>query len=201
MGEESSMVAIKQGRTADPLAGGGEMGALMRSIDWSQDGRRARFPPGPRACAQRSASCWRPASPCTSPGGRSSSSFTTTATGPSSAPPSIRLPWGSAPAVTFAEIWHIIGPMFQGVMVGTRHHGGRFPAAARPPRLRRGVLFHFLLQPHPRGGRRGGRRARHRHGDHRARARGPASQDFAGALGPHARRPPPPRRPATPRRA
>ena len=66
---------------------------------------------------------------------------------------------------TFAESWHIIGPMFDGVRAG---HGGRLrglDAAARPPRLPRGVLLHLLVQPDPRRERRRRRRPRHRHGD------------------------------------
>ncbi len=93
-------------RQTDPLAGGGEMGALMRSIDWSSDRRRPGRRRGRRACAPRSASCSRPASPCTSPGAPSSPSSTTTATGRSSARPSIRPPWGAAPGDLRRDLGH-----------------------------------------------------------------------------------------------
>ena len=65
--------------------------------------------------------------------------------------------WARGPPRCWPEIWDIIGPMLDGVLRRAGRHLVRGPAAAaRAPRLRRGVLLHLLVQPDPRRVRRAG---------------------------------------------
>ncbi len=129
------------------FAGGGEMGALMRALDWSaislgpvgdwpQSLRTAvsicltsRFPMlvwwGPDLVMLYN-DAYRPLIGTKHP-----------------------VAMGQRGVECFPEIWEIIGPMLTGVRAGQRDLVGGPTHPPRPQRLRRGVLLHLLLQPDP----------------------------------------------------
>ena len=151
----------------DVLRGGGEMGALMRAIDWSANRRRpgAAWPQSLRTALSILLETGFP----------------------------MYIAWGPEFTQFYNDGYRpILGSTKHPARDGRQHardlrrdlghhrpdvrrrdaghadDGRRLPAAARPPRLPRGVLLHLLVQPDPRGGRRGRRRARHGHRDDRS---------------------------------
>ena len=99
------------------LSGGGDMGALMRALDWS------RTPVGPVASwpqSLRTAVSIILASkfPMYVAWGKSFTQFYNDGYRPILGSTKHPAAMGSSTRETFAEIWHIIGPMFDGVMHG-----------------------------------------------------------------------------------
>jgi PAS domain S-box-containing protein len=103
--------------TVDPLAGGGEMGALMRAIDWSRTpvGAPDRWPQSLRTALSI---LLETGFPMYIAWGPDYTQFYNDGYRPilgSTKHPAL----GRSTRETFAEIWDIIGPMFDGVMQGT----------------------------------------------------------------------------------
>jgi signal transduction histidine kinase len=105
------------GRT-DPLLGGGEMGALMRSIDWSQTavGSPSTWPQSLRTALSI---LLETGFPMYLAWGPEFIQFYNDGYRPILGSTKHPAAMGLSTRVTFAEIWDIIGPMFQGVMRGT----------------------------------------------------------------------------------
>src|SRR3954470_13555146 len=102
----------------DPLAGGGEMGALMRSIDWS---RTAVGPVEgwPQSLRTALSILLETGFPMYIAWGPDFTQFYNDGSRPILGSTKHPAAMGLSTRVTFAEIWDIIGPMFQGVMRGT----------------------------------------------------------------------------------
>ncbi|HVZ33046.1 MAG TPA: hypothetical protein VG963_11505, partial [Polyangiaceae bacterium] len=101
------------------LAGGGEMGALMRSIDWSQSavGPVEGWPQSLRTALSI---LLETGFPMYIAWGREFTQFYNDGYRPILGSTKHPRAMGISTRETFAEIWHIIGPMFEGVMNGTR---------------------------------------------------------------------------------
>jgi signal transduction histidine kinase/DNA-binding response OmpR family regulator len=102
----------------NPLAGGGEMGALMRSIDWSRTavGPVEGWPQSLRTALSILLETGFPMYIAWSP---DFIQFYNDGYRPILGSTKHPAAMGLSTRVTFAEIWDIIGPMFQGVMRGT----------------------------------------------------------------------------------
>jgi signal transduction histidine kinase len=102
----------------DPLAGGGAMGALMRSIDWSGTavGPVERWPQSLRTALSILLETGFPMYIAWGPG---LTQFYNDAYRPILGSTKHPAAMGRSTRETFAEIWDIIGPMFQGVLEGT----------------------------------------------------------------------------------
>ncbi|HEY2292714.1 MAG TPA: hypothetical protein VGM86_18590, partial [Thermoanaerobaculia bacterium] len=102
----------------DPLAGGGEMGALMRSIDWSRTavGPVAGWPQSLRTALSI---LLETGFPMYIAWGPDFTQFYNDGYRPILGSTKHPAAMGLSTRVTFAEIWNIIGPMFAGVMTGT----------------------------------------------------------------------------------
>src|SRR4051812_7114506 len=103
---------------ADVLAGGGEMGALMRSIDWS------RTPVGaveswPQSLRTAISILLETGFPMYIAWGPEFTQFYNDGYRPILGSTKHPAAMGISTRETFAEIWNIIGPMFEGVMRGT----------------------------------------------------------------------------------
>jgi len=105
-------------RQTDPLAGGGEMGALMRSIDWS---RTAVGPVSawPQSLRTALSILLETGFPMYIAWGPEFIQFYNDGYRPILGSTKHPAAMGLSTRVTFAEIWDIIGPMFLGVMQGT----------------------------------------------------------------------------------
>ncbi len=105
------------GRT-DPLLGGGEMGALMRSIDWSRTavGAPSTWPQSLRTALSI---LLETGFPMYIAWGPDFTQFYNDGYRPILGSTKHPAAMGLSTRVTFAEIWDIIGPMFQGVMQGS----------------------------------------------------------------------------------
>ncbi len=105
-------------RRADPLAGGGEMGALMRSLDWS---RTAVGPVSgwPQSLRTALSILLETGFPMYIAWGPDFTQFYNDGFRPILGSTKHPAAMGLSTRVTFAEIWDVIGPMFQGVMQGT----------------------------------------------------------------------------------
>ncbi len=101
----------------DPLAGGGEMGALMRSLDWS---RTAVGPveAWPQSLRTALSILLETGFPMYIAWGAGLTQFYNDGYRPILGSTKHPAAMGAGTRVTFAEIWDIIGPMFQGVMEG-----------------------------------------------------------------------------------
>jgi signal transduction histidine kinase len=102
----------------DPLAGGGEMGALMRSIDWSKTGVGA-VATWPQSLRTALSILLETGFPMYIAWGPEFTQFYNDGYRPILGSTKHPAAMGLSTRVTFAEIWDIIGPMFQGVMNGT----------------------------------------------------------------------------------
>src|SRR4051794_271737 len=102
----------------DPLAGGGEMGALMRSIDWS---RTAVGPVSawPQSLRTALSILLETGFPMYIAWGPEHTQFYNDGYRPILGSTKHPAAMGASTRETFAEIWEIIGPMFAGVMQGT----------------------------------------------------------------------------------
>jgi PAS domain S-box-containing protein len=105
------------GRT-DPLLGGGEMGALMRSIDWSRTavGAPSTWPQSLRTALSI---LLETGFPMYLAWGAEYTQFYNDGFRPILGSTKHPAAMGISTRITFAEIWEIIGPMFEGVMAGT----------------------------------------------------------------------------------
>jgi PAS domain S-box-containing protein len=101
----------------DPLAGGGEMGALMRSLDWSQTavGPVEAWPQSLRTALSI---LLETGFPMYIAWGAELTQFYNDGYRPILGSTKHPAAMGASTRVTFAEIWDIIGPMFRGVMEG-----------------------------------------------------------------------------------
>jgi PAS domain S-box-containing protein len=104
--------------TTDPLLGGGEMGALMRSIDWSQTavGAPSTWPQSLRTALSI---LLETGFPMYLAWGPEFTQFYNDGFRPILGSTKHPAAMGISTRITFAEIWEIIGPMFQRVMEGT----------------------------------------------------------------------------------
>jgi PAS domain S-box-containing protein len=104
--------------TTDPLLGGGEMGALMRSIDWSQTavGAPSTWPQSLRTALSI---LLETGFPMYLAWGPEYTQFYNDGFRPILGSTKHPAAMGISTRTTFAEIWEIIGPMFQRVMEGT----------------------------------------------------------------------------------
>ncbi|MEO6194801.1 MAG: ATP-binding protein [Thermoanaerobaculia bacterium] len=105
-------------RQTDPLAGGGEMGALMRSVDWSRTavGLASAWPQSLRTALSI---LLETGFPMYIAWGPEFIQFYNDGYRPILGSTKHPAAMGLSTRVTFAEIWDIIGPMFLGVMQGT----------------------------------------------------------------------------------
>src|SRR6185436_9249941 len=105
-------------RLPDPLAGGGAMGALMRSIDWSRTavGAAASWPQSLRTALSI---LLETGFPMYIAWGPEFIQFYNDGYRPILGSTKHPAAMGRSTRETFAEIWDIIGPMFEGVMRGT----------------------------------------------------------------------------------
>ncbi|HEX3555415.1 MAG TPA: ATP-binding protein [Thermoanaerobaculia bacterium] len=105
-------------RKTDPLAGGGEMGALMRSIDWSRTavGPVSEWPQSLRTALSI---LLETGFPMYIAWGPEFTQFYNDGFRPILGSTKHPAALGLSTRITFAEIWDIIGPMFQGVLQGT----------------------------------------------------------------------------------
>ncbi len=105
-------------RAADPFVGGGEMGALMRSLDWSRTavGPASTWPQSLRTALSI---LLETGFPMYIAWGREFTQFYNDGYRPILGSTKHPAAMGLSTRVTFAEIWDIIGPMFEGVMRGT----------------------------------------------------------------------------------
>src|ERR1700755_3184289 len=104
-------------RVQDDLRGGGEMGALMRSIDWSATpGGPARA--WPQSLRTAMSILLETGFPMYIAWGPEFTQFYNDGYRPILGSTKHPAAMGAGTRVTFAEIWDIIGPMFQGVMEG-----------------------------------------------------------------------------------
>jgi len=101
----------------DPLRGGGEMGALMRSIDWDATavGPASTWPQSLRTALSI---LLETGFPMYIAWGRAFTQFYNDSYRPILGATKHPAAMGRSTRETFAEIWHIIGPMFDGVMEG-----------------------------------------------------------------------------------
>jgi len=108
----------REARQADPLAGGGEMGALMRSVDWA---RTAVGPVSawPQSLRTALSILLETGFPMYIAWGPEFIQFYNDGYRPILGSTKHPAAMGLSTRVTFAEIWDIIGPMFLGVMQGT----------------------------------------------------------------------------------
>ena len=97
------------------LSGGGEMGALMRSIDWSQTavGPVQEWPQSLRTALSI---LLETGFPMYIAWGREYTQFYNDGYRPILGSRKHPMAMGASTRETFAEIWDIIGPMFEGVM-------------------------------------------------------------------------------------
>src|SRR4051812_8717844 len=102
----------------DPLAGGGEMGALMRSIDWSRTAVGA-VEGWPQSLRTALSILLETGFPMYIAWGPDFIQFYNDGYRPILGSTKHPAAMGLSTRVTFAEIWDIIGPMFEGVMRGT----------------------------------------------------------------------------------
>jgi signal transduction histidine kinase/DNA-binding response OmpR family regulator len=102
----------------DPLAGGGEMGALMRSIDWSQTAVGA-VSSWPQSLRTALSILLETGFPMYIAWGPEFTQFYNDGYRPILGSTKHPAAMGRSTRQTFAEIWDIIGPMFQGVLQGT----------------------------------------------------------------------------------
>ena len=102
----------------DVLRGGGEMGALMRSLDWSRTavGPVDRWPQSLRTALSI---LLETGFPMYIAWGPEFTQFYNDGYRPILGTTKHPSAMGASTRETFAEIWHIIGPMFEGVMRGT----------------------------------------------------------------------------------
>jgi signal transduction histidine kinase len=102
----------------DPLEGGGEMGALMRSIDWSRTavGPASQWPQSLRTALSI---LLETGFPMYIAWGPEFIQFYNDGYRPILGSTKHPAAMGRSTRETFAEIWNIIGPMFEGVMTGT----------------------------------------------------------------------------------
>jgi PAS domain S-box-containing protein len=108
----------KPAGSTDPLLGGGEMGALMRSIDWSKTAVGA--PSGwPQSLRTALSILLETGFPMYLAWGSEFTQFYNDGFRPILGSTKHPAAMGISTRITFAEIWEIIGPMFQGVMAGT----------------------------------------------------------------------------------
>jgi signal transduction histidine kinase len=109
--------ATNEARMADPLAGGGEMGALMRSVDWSSTAVGA-VSTWPQSLRTALSILLETGFPMYIAWGPEFIQFYNDGYRPILGSTKHPAAMGLSTRVTFAEIWHIIGPMFEGVMRG-----------------------------------------------------------------------------------
>jgi PAS domain S-box-containing protein len=105
-------------RPTDPLLGGGEMGALMRSIDWSKTAVGA-VSTWPQSLRTALSILLETGFPMYIAWGPEFTQFYNDGFRPILGSTKHPAAMGISTRITFAEIWEIIGPMFQGVMEGT----------------------------------------------------------------------------------
>jgi PAS domain S-box-containing protein len=110
--------AAEPARRTDPLAGGGEMGALMRSIDWSKTGV-GPVETWPQSLRTALSILMETGFPMYIAWGPEFTQFYNDGYRPILGATKHPAAMGLSTRVTFAEIWEIIGPMFHGVMEGT----------------------------------------------------------------------------------
>src|SRR4051812_29982891 len=103
--------------TASPLAGGGEMGALMRTIDWSKTPVGA-VDTWPQSLRTALSILLETGFPMYIAWGPDFTQFYNDGYRPILGSTKHPAAMGISTRVTFAEIWNIIGPMFHGVMEG-----------------------------------------------------------------------------------
>jgi hypothetical protein len=113
-----SVPEIKRTGASDILRGGGEMGALMRAIDWSQTavGPAERWPQSLRTALSI---LLETGFPMYIAWGPAFTQFYNDGYRPILGSTKHPAAMGASTRETFAEIWDIIGPMFTGVMGGT----------------------------------------------------------------------------------
>src|ERR1700733_8070080 len=101
----------------DPLAGGGEMGALMRSIDWSKTavGPVTGWPQSLRTALSI---LLETGFPMYIAWGAGFTQFYNDGYRPILGSTKHPMAMGASTRETFTEIWNIIGPMFEGVLEG-----------------------------------------------------------------------------------
>jgi signal transduction histidine kinase len=104
--------------TIDPLAGGGEMGALMRSVDWEKTAVGA-VSAWPQSLRTALSILLETGFPMYIAWGSDFTQFYNDGYRPILGSTKHPAAMGRSTRETFAEIWSIIGPMFQGVMEGT----------------------------------------------------------------------------------
>jgi signal transduction histidine kinase len=116
--DAENYAVAKSARMTDPLAGGGEMGALMRSIDWSKTGV-GPVTAWPQSLRTALSILLETGFPMYIAWGPEFTQFYNDGYRPILGATKHPAAMGLSTRVTFAEIWDIIGPMFQGVMNGT----------------------------------------------------------------------------------
>ncbi len=175
------------GRQTDPLLGGGEMGALMRSIDWSRTAVGA-VPTWPQSLRTALSILLETGFPMYIAWGPEFIQFYNDGYRPILGSTKHPAAMGLSTRVTFAEIWNIIGPMFHGVMEGTATTLVDFLLPLDRHGFVEECYFIFSYSPiREEGGDVGGVLVTVTETD-RARARRAAPQDAAGALRPDAER-------------
>ena len=117
MDDGTGVAAASPPRKIDPLAGGGEMGALMRSIDWSKTavGPASAWPQSLRTALSI---LLETGFPMYIAWGPEFIQFYNDGYRPILGSTKHPAAMGRSTRETFAEIWDIIGPMFEGVMQG-----------------------------------------------------------------------------------
>jgi PAS domain S-box-containing protein len=118
MTDRSTLSLAAPSHTIDPLSGGGAMGALMRSIDWSRTavGPVATWPQSLRTALSI---LLETGFPMYIAWGPEFIQFYNDSYRPILGSTKHPAAMGRSSRETFAEIWHIIGPMFHGVREGT----------------------------------------------------------------------------------
>ncbi len=118
MEDRTGVATASPRRKTDPLAGGGDMGALMRSIDWSQTavGPVSSWPQSLRTALSI---LLETGFPMYIAWGPELIQFYNDGYRPILGSTKHPAAMGRSTRQTFAEIWDIIGPMFEGVFEGT----------------------------------------------------------------------------------
>src|SRR3954471_9767375 len=111
------MSEARQATVTDVLRGGGEMGALMRSIDWSKTGV-GPVEAWPQSLRTALSILLETGFPMYIAWGKDFTQFYNDGYRPILGSTKHPSAMGIGTRETFAEIWHIIGPMFEGVMRG-----------------------------------------------------------------------------------
>ena len=129
--------------------GGGEMGALIRALDWK---RTPLGPPSawPQSLRTAVGICLESAFPMNIWWGPELVQFYNDALSAHPRGPSTPLARAQTGSECWADIWPVVGPLYANV-VKTRqgHLGGQPPARDGSVRIRGGDVLHLLLQPDP----------------------------------------------------